>query len=1246
RTALREQIGTIGFASATAGAFHAQNPANAIANLVDAIDPADPSSNIARYYRALDNTLRNSDRVTLHRLPDGVVRVVAQRVAHDQDGALLHRRGNPVTISATILLRPAQDGVLATVESLQARPDRSMRGHGQPLASRKRVLEAVAATESGLAVEVDAETLFPALDKPNTIVIKPLGADAFDAAVDFDSQTGKLVVTAAGMTVHTSVNAAKNAPDGQLLRAVEAALADAVAQLQAKKLGRPESAFSIENVLRAGPVLNEETLTWADLTVADHGRMARLRTLYRQYLTAPRPERVRMRAELHGMIDSLGLRQGQPGSEKRRELLAPGVLPLVVELGGAERSRFGFFDTPLGVQPAGRTFLKNLVPDAVGVAALAGLGAATGSYTSLISTGVPMVVVSVGLSAIEVWLAKRRYSREEVSERLRSVREKEHIELRERAKRGQWSPDGSLPELPIRRRSYNELISAKLRPSRRESVLPSVPAGSLSALRYITAKLKPYRPGQTFTAAEQSQIANAMPWISSAPGLGKAAAESIAGMPMAGELARAGRLHARAWRAMRVEELSGQISEMFEKADRLLRQLSRLHQSASGQQRVEIENAIGRLRAVRDELRNAYRTHVVPERARVERGLSRPALRRGLSVPVTDKAPLGIPSKRAFRIKEIVPGTVQALATAAVVQLAGVPAFLFLVAATPIVAAAISAWADRKYQQDRVADRAERRMDLQRKQDQETLRRFDKLITALGPKFGAPQPGSQPSGGRQAWWRKPAEGLPARFRRSRPLGQAGQTAAQPAAGAGQASAEDLEVRVATPRLDMFIVRQVATSLGNSGAAGFTVWLLTQNPVFGLFVGAYGVMRGVARGYMDWHEETYRNRLKEDEEEYERGLKAEARAAKPLDEILADLDELADEAGGLDEQITLPDWVDDKVRRTHEALAQHGATAVLRWFTTVITAYGESRGDILDKYLDQFGGNAADRALGLHRRYDETLTVVAKANLLLEPATELLLDHDIEFMELAPWSVRRTNNSEWIQLARVLHGLPFPRKTAPWLHAAAIQFALQNGALVTETDADGNTVERADLAQMAHLIEYFGQRVTETTRGRRALTSLARGLDDPQTRRQFFEEVAAKLRDGRDAANAAQRATRTIPFENDTAAAYQVENPANRVLDLPEALAGRGYTSSPASRYHRALQATLRAPELSTERLLDNGDIEVLHHRVSRWRGVTTRDGFGRPIVMTAHVIRHADGSEHLASFSARPDRGLAREIAR
>ncbi|MGH3739984.1 MAG: hypothetical protein ACRDT1_01465, partial [Micromonosporaceae bacterium] len=251
RTALREQIGTIGFASATAGAFHAQNPANAIANLVDAIDPADPSSNIARYYRALDNTLRNSDRVTLHRLPDGVVRVVAQRVAHDQDGALLHRRGNPVTISATILLRPAQDGVLATVESLQARPDRSMRGHGQPLASRKRVLEAVAATESGLAVEVDAETLFPALDKPNTIVIKPLGADAFDAAVDFDSQTGKLVVTAAGMTVHTSVNAAKNAPDGQLLRAVEAALADAVAQLQAKKLGRPESAFSIENVLRA-----------------------------------------------------------------------------------------------------------------------------------------------------------------------------------------------------------------------------------------------------------------------------------------------------------------------------------------------------------------------------------------------------------------------------------------------------------------------------------------------------------------------------------------------------------------------------------------------------------------------------------------------------------------------------------------------------------------------------------------------------------------------------------------------------------------------------------------------------------------------------------------------------------------------------------------------------------------------------------------------------------------------------------
>ncbi|MGH3660036.1 MAG: hypothetical protein ACRDUA_25630, partial [Micromonosporaceae bacterium] len=283
RAALKPYLPTLGFQTPVAAVHHAHHPGAGIIDLDESYDPGGDNPPLSRYHRAMSATLAQPDQVTVNRRPDGSVEVVLQRVAHNSQGDLATTRKGPVVMTATVVVRDGDTGVVAVVEAFTAAPDHSFEGRGQRLTSRTRVLDAVKETDARIAFEVDADTVFPAPDVPNTVVIKPPDQDAFDATVDYDPISGKLTLVSGGNTAHAVVDAAKDARHQELFLAVEAALADAVGQLQAKALGAKVSMFRHENVLRPGELVDQIGLV--DLTVADHGRMARMRVLHRQYHT-------------------------------------------------------------------------------------------------------------------------------------------------------------------------------------------------------------------------------------------------------------------------------------------------------------------------------------------------------------------------------------------------------------------------------------------------------------------------------------------------------------------------------------------------------------------------------------------------------------------------------------------------------------------------------------------------------------------------------------------------------------------------------------------------------------------------------------------------------------------------------------------------------------------------------------------------------------------------------------------------
>ncbi|HEX6076685.1 MAG TPA: ADP-ribosyltransferase [Micromonosporaceae bacterium] len=234
---------------------------------------------------------------------------------------------------------------------------------------------------------------------------------------------------------------------------------------------------------------------------------------------------------------------------------------------------------------------------------------------------------------------------------------------------------------------------------------------------------------------------------------------------------------------------------------------------------------------------------------------------------------------------------------------------------------------------------------------------------------------------------------------------------------------------------------------------------------------------------------------------------------------------------------------------------------------------------------------------------------------------------------------------WQQVADALRELRAPEASRPRLYAAAVRFAVEHGA-VTTTNPDGSTGRHADPAEMVRLVRYFGQRVAGADGDRtRVLTDLAERLDDAGQRDRMLADLADRLADEQGTLRRLQSRF-GVRFESDAAAAYQVRDPRNGVTMLPEAMAGRALKDPAVTRYFRALRTVLDTPQHTVERQLDNGDTEVSLHRISTWRGGGTVTRWGRPVVLTATVIRKPDGTELVRSFHARPDRALATEIRR
>ncbi|HEX2418623.1 MAG TPA: hypothetical protein VHJ83_10970, partial [Micromonosporaceae bacterium] len=135
--------------------------------------------------------------------------------------------------------------------------------------------------------------------------------------------------------------------------------------------------------------------------------------------------------------------------------------------------------------------------------------------------------------------------------------------------------------------------------------------------------------------------------------------------------------------------------------------------------------------------------------------------------------------------------------------------------------------------------------------------------------------------------------------------------------------------------------------------------------------------------------------------------------------------------------------------------------------------------------------------------------VTAAN-VLGPAADLLRQAGVDPYHLV--TLGALPDSAWQQVTDALRELDAPEGLRVRLHAVAIRFAAEHGAVTTATNPDGL---RADPAEMARLIRYFGQRIAAPdTDPAQALTNVAERLDAPGQPDQMLADLADRLAEER------------------------------------------------------------------------------------------------------------------------------------
>ncbi|MGH3746905.1 MAG: hypothetical protein ACRDT8_05840, partial [Micromonosporaceae bacterium] len=291
----------------------------------------------------------------------------------------------------------------------------------------------------------------------------------------------------------------------------------------------------------------------------------------------------------------------------------------------------------------------------------------------------------------------------------------------------------------------------------------------------------------------------------------------------------------------------------------------------------------------------------------------------------------------------------------------------------------------------------------------------------------------------------------------------------------------------------------------------------------------------------------------------------------------------------------------------------------------------------------------------------------QAEQALQAAASDLAGLGLDMATLFPPDVRVSSNSGWNALARVIADMAFRGRVSPRLLASAIRFAADNGGVETTANPDGSQTHTVRLEDLANLVGYYHSGVVATQRSglgarlaRRVGLGRATTLDSyrlQQLEQQLDQDrvsnatvghgpVTLSLTDinGTDGQLAAElrRHIGSLGFDSATTAAYQVSNPANRVVDLTDATPPAG-DQSRFARYHRALDVTLARAEKVTVTRGANGVARVAFQHVAHDDDGNVLTRRGTPVVMTATVTMRqtANGvAAAVESFRARPDAEL------
>ncbi|GHH44131.1 WXG100-like domain-containing protein [Lentzea cavernae] len=144
-----------------------------------------------------------------------------------------------------------------------------------------------------------------------------------------------------------------------------------------------------------------------ELSAADHGRLAEVRTLAREHREASAFSRRRrlIAAEMRALVEHLGLHADAPSGPQRQVLTDPGVRAVLARHAAAGSRRPSWAGEPTG-EPQGRAFLAHLASEAM---------PGTGAAVALLGGGQPMLALGVGAvtagASVTSTLVKRWYGK-------------------------------------------------------------------------------------------------------------------------------------------------------------------------------------------------------------------------------------------------------------------------------------------------------------------------------------------------------------------------------------------------------------------------------------------------------------------------------------------------------------------------------------------------------------------------------------------------------------------------------------------------------------------------------------------------------------------------------------------------------------------------------------------------------------------------------------------------------------------